>query len=597
MCVCILTICSDRVEVEWKYLLALDPAESERPKPSANAKPLPQHLKENDASLAITNRTDGVPQLGDSFHDPNSTQKWAEFHTAEEVLQKFAKVNLSKPNQLWYYLGKTSTEARPQYTENPTNKTHNPNSIFLDTVKPAPLPIAPIERRPYPASFPMKPGAVAIPRTPIQPRIEPHILPHNQQHHVQQNGRPYQYKPRVETTYRAPVYNYSPDSRKNPNSPVGHQPNVVYDHRATAPQYGHPPYQNSYHSHRPPQAFHHYAPPQASQVSQASQAAFAGPKPPSASGPLLNGISQYAPASSANSATSSNQTLPPYPYYQPPPSNTSRQLPQFPPSQPENQNPRPVYSPHAQHTPQSHGSVRSAAPLANILSKPPPRTSNTPMYAPLPPTEYLAHVMKYPYLKNAFLRRAKTYISPYSPDGGFTPDWMPKPANGPTAGASRPPMPPNPNVPTQGLRGPPPSLPPPGRPMPQFQSPDAFQRDMAKAPAFQEGMPKWESMMKQLASSRGPAAPNNPALDPRLDSRIDPMLDPRLAAPLLPGGMPKSYVPPLPPPNDMRHMPSPKRPEYSPISDDGNGRTTPLQPSQIHAGETWRYTPTENRNH
>jgi hypothetical protein len=69
----------------------------------------------------------------------------------------------------------------------------------------------------------------------------------------------------------------------------------------------------------------------------------------------------------------------------------------------------------------------------------PSGTPKPPMYADAPsslviyaaqsPTEYLAYVMKFPYLKNAYLRRAKTYVSPYSPGGGFTQAWMPNISN------------------------------------------------------------------------------------------------------------------------------------------------------------------------
>jgi len=99
------------------------------------------------------NRTDGVPEMGDPFHDPNSGQKWAEFNTAVEVHHPSqAKVDLSKENQLWYYLGKTSTEARAQYTEDLAQTRYNTKSNFLDTVNPVPQIPPPGERRSFPAS-------------------------------------------------------------------------------------------------------------------------------------------------------------------------------------------------------------------------------------------------------------------------------------------------------------------------------------------------------------------------------------------------------------------------------------------------------------
>jgi hypothetical protein len=575
----------------------LDPADSERPKPSANAKPLPEHLQQNDSSLAMTNRTDGVPEMGDPFQDPNAEQKWAEFNTAAEVTQKLAKVEFEKPDRLWHYLGKTSTEARPQYTEDPATPKHNVKSNFLETVKPAPLPIPPTIGRSYPAAYPIKPAPVSIPpRTPIQSYIRP-------------ADRPYTYKPRTEQAYRAPVPNYSPNTQKNPNSPVAHQPNVSYDYRATAPQYGYAQYSNGYHQHRVPvtntHTFHHYTPPQPTSTNSSSSSNW---KPPSTSGPLLSGIDQYA---------RSGPALPEYPYYQSGPPNGSRQLPPFPYAQSPGQ--RPLYSPLASATAssqQAQGPARSMAPPNNTMSNP-AGPSKSPKYANATPSastsqtpflqsEYLAYVTKYPYLKNAFLRRAKTYISPYSPNGGFTPEWMPKPGGTPASAAPRPP---SANRPPQGLGlslngGHQSNFPPPRAPF-QFQTPDAFQRDLTNA---RSGMQKFDDMMKQLAAV--PGSTSQPCMTA---SASAPLLGPRLPPPsrlaslsqdVSKSAIPpvESYAPPLPPPTQLQQpIPSPvsdasrspMRPEYSPISDDG--KTAGPKPAlaataQAHTGETWRYS-------
>jgi hypothetical protein len=114
----------DRVEVEWKYILKLHPDESQRPKPSANAKPLPEHLKENDASLDITNRTDGVPEIGDPFQDPNSEHKWAEWNTAPEVTRKIAKVDLALP-RMALHRGKAAVHRKScEAKEQPEEQLH-----------------------------------------------------------------------------------------------------------------------------------------------------------------------------------------------------------------------------------------------------------------------------------------------------------------------------------------------------------------------------------------------------------------------------------------------------------------------------------------
>jgi hypothetical protein len=588
----LLTGNSDRVEVEWKYILKLHPDESQRPRPSANAKPLPEHLKESDASLDITNRTDGVPDMGDPFHDPHSEQKWAEWHTAPEVTRSPAKIDFSKENRLWYYLGKPSTEARPQYTENPARRRNNPKSNFLDTVKPPPPPVPAFAQRSYPASYPIKPAPIAIPpRTPMQQQMQP-------------ASRPYNYKPKESymTTWKSPVYN--PDTRKNPNSPVAHQPNVSYDHRPPSQGYGQA-YQG-YHHHRAPsnaipqpqpqqqqQQFQYlpYVPPQAHPSSN-WKAQSATP------GPMLNGIDQYAHPMQPQASHSQ-------PYPSQPNNHSPRQLPPYPFSQSAGQNTRPNFSPSP------YGAVSQApsgrASVSNMLSNP-TGTPKPPMYATTPslpvvhaaqtPTEYLTYVMQYPYLKNAYLRRAKTYVSPYSSSGGFTESWMPKVSNPstPTAIAPRP-SGPNPQAYYHGQH-PPPGLPAP-KPTAQFQSSDAFQRDMARTAQPAEA-PKWEQMLKQLATSTGPAAlPTSMAGPPQAQQYRYPPPPSRSSMSYdIPRSMQamQSHSPPLPPPRDLR------RPTPSPISDDGKGVVAvpgaqgnpglpPLQPApQGHSGETWRYT-------
>jgi hypothetical protein len=531
--------------VEWKYILKLHPDESQRPRPSASAKPLPEHLKESDASLDITNRTDGVPDVGDPFHDPHSEQKWAEWNTAPEVTRRTAKVDLSKENQLWYYLGKPSTEARPQYTEDPAKQRNNPKSNFLDTVKPPPPPVPAFAQRSYPAAYPLKPAPIAVPpRTPSQQQS-------------QSTGRPYQYKPKESymTSFRSPVYN--PDTRKNPNSPVAHQPNVSYDHRPPSQPNGQTLY-HGYHHHPPPPVqqqqyqYHPYVPPQA-------QSTASWKAQPATSGPMLNGIGQYA-------HTTQSKALPQNPFTPQLSSGSPRQLPPYPWSQGSAQNTKPEYA-----SPLYNPTVQSPSgqtPISNMLSNPsgtpkPPKYAVAPsssvVYAAQTPTEYLVYVMKFPYLKNAYLRRAKTYVSPYSPGGGFTEAWMPKlpnsNSNTPTSIASRPSELTSHQPHYQGQH-PPPSVPAP-KPTAQFQSSDAFQRDMARTGHPADGTPKWEHMLKRLASSAG---------------------------------------------STPQPVSEPQRPTPSPISDDGAGSidatSAPVEAAlpqlpaapPLHGAETWRYS-------
>jgi hypothetical protein len=589
----------DRVEVEWKYILKLHPDESQRPKPSANAKPLPEHLKENDASLDITNRTDGVPEIGDPFQDPNSEHKWAEWHTAPEVTRKIGKVDFSKENRLWYYLGKPSTEAKPQYTENPAKPRNNPKSNFLDTVKPPPLPMPMFQRQSYPASYPYQPTHIAAaPQTPMQQQFKP-------------NSRPYQYKPKeaMMTTWKSPVYN--PDTRKNPNSPVAHQPNVSYDHRSPVPPYPYP-IQPGYQPRQsqPPQQqqqqqqqyqYHPYVAPQnySTSVWKAQ---------PATSGPLLMGTEQYA------HTYQSNQALPPHPYQ---PTVSSQSLQQHPllPTAPPDYGPPASYSDGKQAPPAPNGRALFPNTLSNPSGTPtPPMYAVTPsssvVYAAQSPTEYLNYVMKYPYLTNAYLRRQKTYISPYSPGGGIAPEWMPRPpvsAEGPSPSAIAP-KPPTPSgqIPQGHYQPHPPLDPSVPRPSAHFQSPDAFQREMARASPSANGAPKWEQMLKQLATSAGPS--DTSTVTPPSAEGLQPSRPPLVSRSSLSYGMPTfpedGQAPPPPHPNDAQHpIPSPlsdssmgpKRPECSPISDDGQASVVAipsLQPAsaQAQGAETWRFS-------
>jgi hypothetical protein len=576
--------------VEWKYILKLHPDESQRPTPSASAKPLPEHLKESDASLDITNRTDGVPDIGDPFHDPHSEQKWAEWNTAPGVTRRTAKVDFSKENQLWYYLGKSSTEARPQYTEDPAKQRNNPKSSFLDTVKPPPPPVPAFVQRSYPAAYPLKPAPITVP-------------PRTPQQQLQPAGRPYQYRPKETymTSFRSPVYN--PDTRKNPNSPVAHQPNVSYDHRPPPQPNGQTLY-HGYHHHPPPPApaqqqqyqYHPYVPPQAhSTTSWKVQ--------PATSGPMLNGIDQYAHTSQHPKA------LPQSPFTQGPNSGSPRQLPPYPWSQGPVQNTKPDYAPPS-YSPAGQAPSGQAS-VSNMLSSPsgtpkPPKYATEPsypvVYAAQTPTEYLVYVMKFPYLKNAYLRRAKTYVSPYSPGGGFTEAWMPKLPNSssstPTSITPRPGEPVEHQPQYQG-HPPPPSLPAP-KPTAQFQSSDAFQRDMARTGQPVDGTPKWEHMLKRLATSTGSTTmPAGTAGSPQAPQPYHAQPPPR-------SSMSHELLPNMT--TAQTHTTSqllsrePQRPTPSPISDDGNASvdapTTDGNPTlpqlqaapPLHGAETWRYS-------
>ncbi|KAI0537702.1 hypothetical protein GGR58DRAFT_470450 [Xylaria digitata] len=161
----------DRVEVEWKWLLLPDPADLHLPHASENAVPMPTSRKAKELINATRKRIEEPPRPEEPFVEGGFT--WAEFnHHDLETNKVQAKVDLSKENQIWYYLGKNSTDARPQYTDDPRKKQHNCKSNFLDSIPRPALP-PPLPRKSYGSTFSIH-TPVAAPKT----------------------EKPYQYKPR-----------------------------------------------------------------------------------------------------------------------------------------------------------------------------------------------------------------------------------------------------------------------------------------------------------------------------------------------------------------------------------------------------------------
>jgi hypothetical protein len=141
--------CSERVEVEYKWLLIPDPADYHLPKPSANAIPMPKSRKDKQSLNTSKRQADDLPRADDPFVEGCT---WAEFKNENIARNPYqVKIDFTKENQVWFYLGKTSTEAKAQFTEDPAKPRHNPKGHFLDTI-PKPAPAAP--RQSYAASYP-----------------------------------------------------------------------------------------------------------------------------------------------------------------------------------------------------------------------------------------------------------------------------------------------------------------------------------------------------------------------------------------------------------------------------------------------------------
>ena len=180
------------MEVEHKWILASDPSNSHLPTPSEHAKPLPAHLAKK-SQITTEHPANEIPKADEPFLDPQSSHKWAEFNTARiprNVEQ--SKIDYQKPKSWWFYLGKTSTEARAQYTSDLSVRVHDPSANFLDSTRPAATLPPPSKRQSYPASYPTGPNLHALNASRAIPNLQNvsrHGLP--QQVSSKAQGRPY----------------------------------------------------------------------------------------------------------------------------------------------------------------------------------------------------------------------------------------------------------------------------------------------------------------------------------------------------------------------------------------------------------------------
>lgn len=378
------------MEVEWKYLLVLDPDQSERIKPSPDAKPLPDHLL-NNQDVNASNKKEGVPEIDDFFADPSSEYKWAEFHTCaiSEARNPFQqKIDFEKMEQLWFYLGKTSTEARAQYTDDLKKPIHNPKSVFLDSVRPPPQLVV-AARRPSSSVSYSKIGNAPHLQNPYGYKLSSQAQ-HNSQPQ-QRLEKPYQYKPKLEA------------------QPNNHSQTLPYGYQYNNQQPIQPrPRESSIDYPQPPLAGNSSQP----HVKQQT------PQVQTKSDNHHSSFNYQTPLGARPSSTGLYDNSPPYQnYYQAAERKYSAQKPmdhryEF------------LASPI-----QSNRSSATPAPMANMLGQ----TSSSPNGTTMSHirndsnstsnAEYLQSLNKYPYLRNSYLRRPKVYVSPYKESYGFTAEW------------------------------------------------------------------------------------------------------------------------------------------------------------------------------
>ncbi|KAL8912633.1 MAG: hypothetical protein Q9171_002358 [Xanthocarpia ochracea] len=241
----------DTIEVEYKWLLVFDPINSHLPAPSANAKPLPKHLleKSRDSTDDVSSET---PKANQKFCDPKGVHVWSEFHTCRAIRNPTqTKIDLSRRKQLWFYLGKKSTETKAQFTGDLAKRENDPEANFLESVKPPPpvyVPPPPVQRKALPASYP--PGvnihaanAAGISkqyqqRPASKSQTSTRERPYSGKYAVN-DPKPYQYKPKeIANPDLYASVNKRPPYQSASLQPHGSQPQAMYNN---VPAYRAPP--------------------------------------------------------------------------------------------------------------------------------------------------------------------------------------------------------------------------------------------------------------------------------------------------------------------------------------------------------------------
>jgi hypothetical protein len=471
---------SDRVEVPYTWLLLPDPTDYHLTKPSANAIPMPKSRKDKESLNTSKRQADDLPRAEDPFVEGHT---WAEFN--REAIPNNphqVKVDISKEGQTWFYLGKTSTEARAQYTENPSVKRHNPKGNFLDTI---PKTVIAVPRQSLGASYPT--NAKNSTPTPIRPPTRP-PMPTYPSSASFKHDKPYEYKPRdayrvdsqafhlqqnfVQRSTPQP-YSFGTDPRyKAPDSPSPAS-SVGYPHSGNtqSPNVSAGSHQNQFISHQSPLSVSTQFGPtqQTTQSQQGSQA--------------HRPVPAYQTTQSQFGTTSQHASSNPHSQWKSPAQRAAAAQASSP-SLYDSQAPRPTtayYAPqtHQRTQPNPHAQVHHTAQPQHVQAQrtpqvqqfAPPAQSSPPVPAPsqhvprpqsshgqfTPQTQYQKHhsqfapstqrrksqvapstpkpnnpfgsrsqvsrgpsvFSKYPYLQKEHNRSPLEYKSPYRPGGGF----------------------------------------------------------------------------------------------------------------------------------------------------------------------------------
>jgi hypothetical protein len=145
---------------------------------------MPKSFKAKESLNTTKRQADDIPRADDAFVEGFT---WAEFKN-ENLPRNPAqvKIDLEKENHIWFYLGKKSTEAKAQFTEDLAKPRHNPKGHFLDTI---PKPIITAPRQSYAASYPSNLSQDALQASKVSARP-------SQPGNSVRPEKPYVYKPR-----------------------------------------------------------------------------------------------------------------------------------------------------------------------------------------------------------------------------------------------------------------------------------------------------------------------------------------------------------------------------------------------------------------
>ena len=432
----------DKIEVEYKWLLVFDPVNSQLPMPSENAKPLPAELARKSRTTAEDPANSDDPKPKDPFGDPDGKFRWEEFDSCKAVRNPAqVKIDIGKPGKLWYYLGKSSTEAKAHYTADIAIQQNDQTANFLESVRIASVVAAaakpPAQRVSYPASYP---SAVNHQNGPNAARPGANVRGPQAKIPTTQYTKPAATKERPYHGKYAITDPVAAQYKARPGVNVDVQ--ALYNQRAfqdaastQLPQHYHDQQSSSY---RAPQASMGSAAPTAPMTSGQPQA-----PQDYKSRTKYNynyNVRLFKRGLSPVTSTDNIQRTP-----------LAYQQGQARPQYPQQQKNQPL------HTSQPAPYSRPQAPVANMMGVPfasctaptitsphsfsrssstqrhPSSATETPIEPPAlaPETKKVSRINvseKYTYLHDAEKARPQVYQSPYALEGGFTPAYMPAPA-------------------------------------------------------------------------------------------------------------------------------------------------------------------------